>query len=92
MSSTAARPRPPRSVRVPWHRVLRNPGTPVLGQDYYRSADAALAHVDVASGRLRRRFGGVLRGFPERHSKRVAVAGIPHPLVAVQGQREAMSV
>jgi hypothetical protein len=36
-------------IRVSWRRVLLGPGTPGLGQGYYRSPDAALAHVDAES-------------------------------------------
>jgi hypothetical protein len=40
---------PQQCIRVSWRRVLLGPGTPGLGQGYYRSAAAALAHVDVES-------------------------------------------
>ncbi|WP_329254380.1 hypothetical protein OG417_12295 [Actinoallomurus sp. NBC_01490] len=40
---------PQQWIRVSWRRVLLGPGTPGLGQGYYRSAAAALAHVDVES-------------------------------------------
>ncbi|MGI5231897.1 hypothetical protein [Actinoallomurus iriomotensis] len=40
---------PQQWIRVSWRRVLLGPGTPGLGQGYYRSAEAALAHVDVES-------------------------------------------
>jgi hypothetical protein len=36
-------------IRVSWRRVLLGPGTPGAGQGYYRSAAAALAHVDAES-------------------------------------------
>jgi hypothetical protein len=36
-------------IRVSWRGVLLGPGTPGLGQGYYRSPDAALAHVDAES-------------------------------------------
>lgn len=36
-------------IRVSWRGILLGPGTSGLGQGYYRSPDAALAHVDAES-------------------------------------------